>query len=207
MIIALYALKVLTGAVVIYLLLYGVSKGNHRNTPLNALIAAGILGLSGEIPVLFGFLLIIWVYLLINWYSIGLIKSFVCAAVYASIFILLSVFSAAVVPGSSSFYSKYIDMNTVTGWREELYRDLSEKAGNIPAYMRDKLSCVRRSIPGKGKTLPGVKARVVFTNSRVINARILKETAEGYFMDIADGKAEVFVGKDAIEYIEYQEKE
>ncbi|MDP8298877.1 MAG: hypothetical protein P9L88_03135 [Candidatus Tantalella remota] len=207
MIIALYALKVLSGAAIIYLLLSVVSRGNHRNTPLNALITAALLGLSGELPLLFGFLLVAWVYLLINWYSIGLIKSFVSATAYAIIFILLSVFFAAVVPGSSSLYSRYIDFNAVTLRGKGLCGDLFEKTGNIPVYVRNKLSRVQRSIPGKSETLPGTKARIVFTNGRTIDARILKETADGYCMDIADGKAEVFVGKDTVEYIEYQKKE
>ncbi|MEA3490218.1 MAG: hypothetical protein U9R44_07800 [Candidatus Omnitrophota bacterium] len=213
-----YAIKIIFSTFLIYFSIRIVEPGNYRNKISNALITAVILSVAGGMPFLFLFGLIVWVYILINYYSVGFFKSFLCAAVYAVLFILLNIFLATALLGGSFAYTKMTDAKFIP--RVTSRERTAGAKGSVIYMISDKVrSCIR----GAGEKLPGIFGKktpkvevtepgkeeapakkivkLILRNGGSITGSVSLEGEKGYMLDIANG-AEVLVRKEEVVRIE-----
>jgi hypothetical protein len=196
-----YAIKIAISTFIIYFSIKIAARENYRNTLQNAFITAVILSIAGGAPFVFFFGLIIWVFILINWYSIGFFRSFLITFVYAAIGFLLQIILVAGLVSGGFVVAKMTD----TGLYAEQWEKTKDHFWNLieflPEDLRKRIGLVRAR--AAAIELPDAKkVRIVFKNGRSINAVVLMEGRKGYLVDIADGRSEVVLRKDQIERIE-----
>ncbi len=198
-----YAINIAIGTLLIYLSIQIIDRGNYRNTLTNAFVTAIILSLAGGMPFLFLFGLVIWVLILINWYSIGFFKSFLCVFVYAVLYFFLNVFLVTALISGGLVYAKMTDPGLYSDYWDRVRYKWRTFAMNLPEPVRKTLGIVPK--PDIESDMPmGKKVIIVFKNGRSIKARILMEGMKGFLLDIANGRSEVVIRKDAISYIKEQ---
>ncbi|MGB2662122.1 MAG: hypothetical protein WBD04_07040 [Candidatus Omnitrophota bacterium] len=195
-----YAIKVCVSAGIIWLSIAIVDRGNYRNKLKNAFIAALILTILGYTPFAWIFGLVVWVFILVNWYSIGFFKSFLCVVVYAIIFFLLNIVLAAALVGGAFTVAKMADTSMYKErWTEtrEGFRTVLMK---LPASLR-KILGIKGGAGPMEEGIPAKKVRIHLKNGRELLVTILMEGKKGLLVDIANGRSEVVIRKDTIERI------
>ena len=204
MLILSYVIKIAVSTVLIYLTINIVERGNYRNTLQNALITAIILSLVSNLTIVFIVGLVIWIYILINWYSIGFFKSFLCVVVYAILVILLNIVLATFLLGGSLAYTKINDPERFDRIYRQFQRSFRSVAQKLPDTVQRKMGLKEQ--PSTTAQKPRrEEVTIVFKNGRSITGRILMEGKTGYLVDIADGRSEVAIRKDLIDHIERPE--
>lgn len=197
-----YAVKIIVSTFIIWASIEVVDRDNYRNNLKNALIAAVILSFAGAMPLLFFFGLLVWVVVLINYYSVGFFKSFLCVIVYGVIFFLLNLLLIALLIGSSVAYTKVVYMKKTFTRRWEQVVDKASSFFNFPQPVLDKLG-VRGEVKINGKMIAFKKdIRIYLKNGRILDARIIMEGQKGLLIDIAEGKSEIVIRKDSVDHIE-----
>lgn len=213
-----YTIKIIVSTFLIYLSIRLVDPGNYRNKLSNAFVTAVILSFAGSMPFIFFFGLIVWVYILINYYSIGFFKSFLCVFVYAVLFILLNLFLATALVSGTFLQAKLSGMDLMPRMSDRGHAGFGEK---IKDRVESTLSQVKRRLPSslrkkeikgavkedtkevdKEGTSPRKEVKVIFRNGGTITGSIVMEGERGYILNIADGTAEVLIRKEDIVCIE-----
>ncbi|MDP8298796.1 MAG: hypothetical protein P9L88_02700 [Candidatus Tantalella remota] len=195
-----YAIRIVVSTVFIYLSIKIVDNGNYRNKISNALITAVILSFAGMMPFIFLFGIIAWVYILINWYSIGFFRSFLCVFVYVILHIALNILlamvfvgGAVVIGGAGTEAVKSVEVGTsasegsLARWLPWLSKKTSVSADSIA-----------KTRSGSGRK----KQRFILMNGRSIEGVVLMEGRKAYLLDVADGRSEVVIRKDTIDWAE-----
>jgi hypothetical protein len=198
-----YAIRIIVSTFIIWLSIHIVDRGNYRNKLKNAFLTAIILSFAGATPFVFLFGLIIWVFILINWYSIGFFKSFLCVVVYAVIFFFLNLLLVTALVGGAFTYTKMADTSMYAEKWEDFKMGIMKILMKLPKSFRDELGIDEKAIKERVPAmLPGKRARLFLTNGRTITVRILMEGRKGILVDIADGRSEVVIRRDEIEHID-----
>jgi hypothetical protein len=196
-----YSIKIVISTFLIYFSIKIVEGDNYKNNLATAFITALILGVAGG-GLVFLFGLIIWVFILINWYNIGFLKAFLISFVYGIISFLLQIFLVAGLISGGFVVTKMADTKVYHEHWDNLKQRFRTFARHLPDPIREKLGFLKRDV-GDAEIFPDVKkVRIVFNNGRSIEATILMEGRKGYLVDIADGKSEVVLRKDGILRIE-----
>jgi hypothetical protein len=164
-------------------------------------VTALILSIAGGGFVFF-FGLIIWVFILINWYNIGFFKSFLICFVYGIISFLLQIFLVAGLVSGGFVITKMTDGKMYEEFWDNFRDRIKVVARYLPDSVREKLGFSEPDITDSDIAMEAKKVRIVFNNGRSIEATILMEGRKGYLVDIADGKSEVVLRKDGILRIE-----
>ena len=190
-----YAIKIAISTVIIWASIAIVDRGSYRNSLKNALITAAILTIMGYTPFVWLFGLVIWVLILINWYSIGFFKSFLCVLVYGVLFFLLNLLLTAALLGGAFVVTKMTDTTLYA-------REWQRVQSKLPASVLEKLGLSRKA-EINGKEISYRKnIRIYLKNGNILDARILLEGRRGILVDIADGKSEIVIRKDIIDHID-----
>jgi len=210
-----YAIKITVSTLLIYLSIRIVEPGNYRNKLSNALATAIILSFAGSMPIFFFFGLVAWIYILINYYSIGFFKSFLCVVVYAVLFILMNIGLTAMLLTGGAVYS------SVNRPRATESREQSDPISGIMNTVRNKLGLeaentrekparapVRALAPSeKPAAAPDTsparkKVKIYLSNGGTISGSIKMSGEKGYILDIADGGSEVLIRKEDVTRIQ-----
>ena len=197
-----YAIKICVSTGIIWLSIAIIDRGNYRNNLKNAFITALILSLVGNTPFIFFFGLIVWVFILINWYSIGFFKSFLCVVVYAVIFFLLNLVLAAALVGGAFTISKMVDTEMYAEKWTEVQRGFKTVLMKLPGPLRKILGIEEEPASIAAAKASAKKVRLYLKNGRELLVTILMEGKKGLLVDIADGRSEVVIRKDTIDRIE-----
>jgi hypothetical protein len=197
-----YAIKVCVSTGIIWVSIAVVDRGNYRNNLKNAFITALILSLAGNTPFIFFFGLIVWVFLLVNWYSIGFFKSFLCVVVYAVIFFFLNLILAAALVGGAFTISKMVDTEIYAEKWAEVQGGFKTVLMKLPEPLRKMLGIKAEPVSITSAKASAKKVRLHLKNGRELLVTILMEGKKGLLVDIADGRSEVVIRKDTIERIE-----
>jgi type IV secretory pathway VirB6-like protein len=195
-----YAIRIAVSTVFIYLSIQIVDRGNYRNKISNALITAVILSFAGMMPFVFLFGVIAWVYILINWYSIGFFRSFLCVVVYVIMYICLNIALAMAFVGGAivvgNFQPSRVE-DTQAGTAVAEGGGFSKWLAGISK---------KTSVSGRGSTSTRAgstkKQRFMLMNGRSIEGSILMEGRKAYLLDVANGRSEVVIRKDTIDWVE-----
>lgn len=199
-----YALEIALSAFLIYLTIALLDRGNYRNNPVNAIITAVILSFAGKMSFIFFFFgLIVWVYILINWYSIGFFKSFLCAFVYTVLNFLITLLVAFFIFGAGAVRHNAVLKKVVPVIQEKYGKTYAEKKERIEKYIEEKGKALKKKKLAAKIALSGKpKVTIVFKNGRSISCRILEEDENGYLINIADGESQALIRKDLVDHIE-----
>jgi hypothetical protein len=210
MIFIVYAIRILVSTGLIYLSIAIVDRGNYRNKLSTAFFTAVFLGFAFQVPLFYWLGLVAWVYLLINWYSIGFFRSFLCAVVYAVLFMLLNIVLAGLIVGTAGIMAgqSYIAKEAV----ERVQRPTSSQSAHstvsgalksLPQKIKAKSHAITSQVSSNSADAPdGRQVNVILTNGRTIKGIILQEGADEYVLDIAGGGAEVVIRKDSVYRLE-----
>jgi hypothetical protein len=196
-----YAIKVCVSAGIIWLSITIVDKGNYRNKIKNAFITALILTILGYTPFAWIFGLVVWVFILINWYSIGFFKSFLCVIVYMLIFFLLNMVLAAALVGGAFTVAKMADTSMYKEKLTETREGFRTVLMKLPASLR-KILGIKGETGSPEEGISAEKVRIRLKNGRELLVTVLMEGKKGLLVDIANGRSEVVIRKDTIERIE-----
>jgi hypothetical protein len=197
-----YAIKIGVSTAIIWLSIAAVDRGNYRNNFKNALITAVILSILGYTPFAWLLGLVAWVFILINWYSIGFFKSFLCVVVYAIIFFFLNLFLVVALVGGAFTVSKMTDMEMYAKkWTEVRQGFKTAVLRKMPKFLRDMLG-IKEEDAATTNGVTAKKVRLHLKNGRALVVTILMEGEKGILVDIADGRSEVVIRKDTIGRIE-----
>ncbi|MFQ5951828.1 MAG: hypothetical protein ACE5JK_00260 [Candidatus Omnitrophota bacterium] len=199
-----FAIKVVVSTFIIWLSIAIVDRGNYRNSIRNALVTAVILNFAGLMPFFLLFGLVIWVFILINWYSIGFFKSFLCVFVYGAIYFFLNLFIATALVSGTFVVEKMTDVSMYARKWKEIRQNASAFFTRFPEYLPFRGKYARTQtfeVDGK-EFLFRKNMRFYLKNGNVIEARILMEGKRGLLIDIAEGRSEVVIRKDSIDRIE-----
>ena len=202
-----YIVNMAVSTLLVYLSIKIIDRTNYKNNLQNAFVTAVILSVAAGIPIFFFFSLFIWVYILINWYSIGLIRSFVCAFVYTALFFLLNVILALTMIGGSLPYSYRSDIKKMAKPLKRVGKSFEKMDIHMPEWVLDLFNFEKRKQTEEQVVKDDDAVAVVLVNGNMIKGRILEESEEGYVVDIAGGKAEVFLRRDEVDHIEGARKE
>ena len=198
-----YAIKIGVSTAIIWLSIAFVDRGNYRNNLKNAFITAIVLTILGYTPFAWIFGLIVWVFILINWYSIGFFKSFLCVVVYGVIFFLLNLFLAMALVGGAFTVAKMTDTKMYAEkWSETRQSFRTSVLLKLPKFLRDMLGIEGESAPGTINGIMAKKVRLRLKNGRSLLVTVLMEGEKGILVDIAEGRSEVVIRKDEIDHIE-----
>ena len=198
-----YAIKIGVSTAIIWLSIAFVDRGNYRNNLKNAFITAIVLTILGYTPFAWIFGLIVWVFILINWYSIGFFKSFLCVVVYGVIFFLLNLFLAMALVGGTFTVAKMTDTKMYAEkWSETRQSFRTSVLLRLPKFLRDMLGIEGESAPGTINGIRAKKVRLRLKNGRSLLVTVLMEGEKGILVDIAEGRSEVVIRKDEIDHIE-----
>lgn len=196
-----YAIKIAISTFLIYFSIKLVEGYNYRNNLATAFVTALILSVAGG-GFIFLFGLIIWVFILINWYNIGFFKSFLICFVYGIISFLLQIFLVAGLVSGGFVITKMTDGRMYEEFWDGFKDRFKVVARYLPDSLREKLGFSEPDISDSDIAMEVKKVRIVFNNGRSIEATILMEGRKGYLVDIADGRSEVVLRKDGIARIE-----
>lgn len=209
MIFVVYAVRILVSTGLIYTSIAIVDRGNYRNKLSTAFYTAVFLSIAFQVPLFYWLGLVAWVYMLINWYSIGFFRSFLCAVVYAALFLLLNIILAGLLLGGAGLLSGGGFSDNRSGERtdspnpaEAVHRSVADALKNIPQVLQKKSQALNQDQQKKEPMPQGRQVMVVLTNGRSIKGTILSEGADEYILDIANGGAEVVLRKDSVYRIE-----
>jgi energy-coupling factor transporter transmembrane protein EcfT len=197
-----YAIKIGVSTVIIWLSIAAVDKGNYRNNLKNAFITAAVLSILGYTPFAWIFGLVVWVFILINWYSIGFFKSFLCVIVYAIISFFLNLFLIVALVGGAFTVSKMADTSMYAKkWTEMRQVFRASVLMKLPKFLRDMLG-IKEESTAAPNGVAVKKVHLHLKNGRSLLVTILMEGEKGILVDIADGRSEVVIRKDTIDRIE-----
>jgi sRNA-binding regulator protein Hfq len=197
-----YAIKVAVSTVLIYLSIGIADRGNYRNKLSTAFFTAVVLSFAGGAYFLFLFGLVGWLYFLINWYSIGFFRSFLCVIVYALLFIMLNIFLAVALIGGGAAYSAAREKTNFSCEKADIKGSIEKMKESLTGVLKKKTaSSGEKYSTGDGRPR-GKNVKIVLTNGRTLQGIIIKEEEKAYLVEIADGQAEVMIRKDAIYRIE-----
>ncbi|MBD3427151.1 MAG: hypothetical protein GF409_07990 [Candidatus Omnitrophica bacterium] len=200
-----YAIKIAISTFLIYFSIKIVEGYNYRNNLATAFLTALILSVIGG-GFLFLFGLMIWVFILINWYNIGFFRSFLICFVYGVISFLLQILLVAGLVSGGFVVTRMTDPAVYQEHWEKMKLRITSLVEYLPSPVREKLGWADKPAGGTDLVPEPKKVRIIFNNGRSIEATILMEGQKGYLVDIAEGRSEVVLRKDGIKRIEELEK-
>lgn len=199
-----YSIKVLTSTALVYLSVFFVSRGNYRNTLAPTFLTAVIFSTFSYVPLFFLFGLLMWVYVLINWYNIGFMRSFLCAFLYGALFLVVNVLLGTTLISASFINIKAINSGIAGKIREDAGKAYEYITVTLPDEVREKVSLQKKNIshiPREMHLLPQ-EYLFVLKNGNEIECSVISEREDSYVVDIAEGNSEIIIRKDIVERIE-----
>lgn len=199
-------IKIAVSTAVMYFSIEIADRGNYRNTPGNALMFTLALIVAQFVPFLYFTGLIIWVYILINWYSVGFFRSFLCVLVYFILMLLLRILLSITLLSGAFTISRMADLETTREqwreFREEFSEVVEDMYSGVMYYagMKKTGGEAARSEPA-----PAVKAGVTvisLKSGRRLRGKIIMSNEDGVYLETDDRTAEMLIPRTMIESID-----
>ncbi|MBD3295853.1 MAG: hypothetical protein GF392_00610 [Candidatus Omnitrophica bacterium] len=199
-------IKIAVSTAVMYFSIGIADRGNYRNTPGNALMFTLALITAQFVPFLYFAGLIIWVYILINWYSVGFFRSFLCVMVYFVLMLLLRILLSITLLSGAFTISRMTDLETTREqWREfrqEVSATVEDLYRGVMYYTGLRKTGGEAAEPepaSAGKT--GVTV-IRLKSGRRLRGRVIMSNQDGVFLEIEGGTAEILIPRTMIESID-----
>jgi hypothetical protein len=200
-------IKIAVSTAVMYFSIEIADRGNYRNTFGNALMFTLALIATQFVPFLYFAGLIIWVYILINWYSVGFFRSFLCVLVYFIIMLLLRILLSVTLLAGAFTVSRMADLETTRKqWREfrddvsgtvtDIYRGVMRYTGmeKPPAEVPEQAAPASSE-----KDEPTV---VRLKSGRRLRGRVIMSNEDVVLLETDDRTAEMLIPRTMIESID-----
>ncbi len=189
-------IKFFVSMIVVYIATLMADFGNHKNTFRNAFLTAVLLSLSDKIPLMIYMGLGLWLYFLINQYSISFFRSVFCVLIYYYFVVFLKLALAASLIAGPFLISFFSDPGRVfVPVKQGIKFDMGKYVRQIPQGIKSIFGFSGENELSDGA---GPKITVRLKNGRSFKGILLRETAEAYYFDVADGRSEVVVRRDDI---------